>query len=602
MKTTIIQIRRYLNMAALALAGALASGCDNTEIASMTDPETAGGYAVTLTTTLSFDEAQTRTLTDQGVKTFAEGDKFAVLYWHKDLYRTKVETAPLQAADITNGGRTAKISVVLNTPRSGTSDIKIVYPASLASRDYDDGIDIEALRARQDGTFANIAQWDAGVATTDLTISNGVATLNSNLSLQNPFCIVGFTLTDDNATALNSRITDLDITAGAHNYNIRRTASSEPIFLAMKPVNNEKVTITFKDGDDYYSQSVTTTLSASNIYPVNATLRKINPNEIPLTIKAAAMGTISFTLWAGASMYSGSDVKYTRNGVYEGIINNRTSANIPVSAGDEISFYGNNSVYYQYDGYGKEQFSRISCGVTPCFVYGNIMSLVNGLKKYSEDPDESITSDFASATELADLWNTFNSLFRGNSYLMSHSLPLVLPATKLTDYCYMNMFTECYGLTKAPELPATTLARGCYAEMFSHCWKLVKGPSELPATEMKEGSCRMMFYDCEKLASAPVLRATTLAGSCYRYMFSQCKELTRAPDLIATTLESECYVGMFKECSKLNYVKCLATGGLTDANTSAWLTDVSQTGTFVKASSADVSQIAIPSGWTVTTE
>ena len=325
-------------------------------------------------------------------------------------------------------------------------------------------------------------------------------------------------------------------------------------------------------------------------------------DEIPLTIKAAAMGTISFTLWAGASMYSGSAVKYTRNGVYEGTINNGTSANISVSTGDEISFYGNNSVYYQYDSYQKEKFSRISCGVTPCFVYGNIMSLVNGLKKYSEDPDESITSDFASATELADLWNTFNSLFRGNSYLMSHSLPLVLPATKLTDYCYMNMFTECYGLTKAPELPATTLARGCYAEMFSHCWKLVKGPSELPATEMKEGSCRMMFYDCEKLASAPVLRATTLAGSCYRYMFSQCKELTRAPDLIATMLESECYVGMFKECSKLNYVKCLATGGLTDANTSAWLTDVSQTGTFVKASSADVSQIAIPSGWTVTTE
>ena len=577
-------------MAALALAGALASGCDNTEIASMTDTEAAGGYAVTLTTTLSFDEAQTRTLTDQGVKTFAEGDKFAVLYWHKDLYRTKVETAPLQAADITNGGRTAKISVVLNTPRSGTSDIKIVYPASLASRDYDDGIDIEALRACQDGTFANIAQWDAGIATTDLTISNGVATLSSNLSLQNPLCIVGFTLEDGNATALNSRITDLDITAGAHNYNIRRTASSEPIYLAMKPVNNENVTITFKDGDDYYSQSVTTTLSASNIYPVNAKLRKINPNEIPLTIKAAAMGTINFTLWAGGSyISSGAEVKYTRNGAYAGTIYNGTSADISVSAGDEISFYGNNSVYYKYDSYGKEQFSHISCGVTPCFVYGNIMSLVN------ED-------DFASETELANLWNTFNGLFKKNSYLMSHSLPLVLPATKLTDYCYKNMFTECYGLAKAPELPATTLARGCYAEMFSNCWKLVKGPSELPATEMKQESCRMMFYDCEKLVSAPVLRATTLAESCYRYMFAQCKELTRAPDLIATTLESECYVGMFKECSKLNYVKCLATDGLTDANTSIWLNDVSQTGTFVKASSADVSQIAIPSGWTVTTE
>ena len=599
MKTMFKQMKIYLSIAVFALVGTLTVGCNSMEDDSVIASDIAGSRTVTLETTLSFDGTQTRALTEQGVKTFAEGDKIAVIYWRKDDtdYLEKVETAALQANDIKDGGKTAKIAVTLINPREGESNVTFVYPASLASRDFADGINMDSLCACQDGTFANIAQWDAATAAGQVTVSGQTATLSSGVSLKNSFCIVGFNFKDSNAASLNSQITDVDVTAGNYNYNIKRTASAERIYLAMKPVENRKVTITFKDGNDYYSQSVTTTLGANKIYPINATLTKINPSEIPLTIKAAADGTIRFSLWA--NMYSGKEVKYTKNGEYVGLIYNGYSTDIPVSAGDEICFYGNNSTYYQVDGNGHDRYSNISCGVTPCFVYGNIMSLVNGMKKYSEDPNESITNDFATATELADVWNTFHSLFRGNDFLLSHSLPLVLPATTLTDACYKNMFTDCYRLTKAPELPATALKPSCYAEMFYGCRSLIKAPSEIPATEMQTESCRMMFSDCRNLSSAPILRATTMAQSCYRYMFSGCTKLTKAPDLIAPTLATECYIGMFRTCTNLSYVKCLATSGLTQANTDGWLYQVSSTGTFVKASDADVSGGAIPSGWSI---
>lgn len=44
-----------------------------------------------------------------------------------------------------------------------------------------------------------------------------------------------------------------------------------------------------------------------------------------------------------------------------------------------------------------------------------------------------------------------------------------LEQTTLANYCYMNMFYGCTGLTSAPELPATTLSASCYRSMFQGC-------------------------------------------------------------------------------------------------------------------------------------
>lgn len=125
-----------------------------------------------------------------------------------------------------------------------------------------------------------------------------------------------------------------------------------------------------------------------------------------------------------------------------------------------------------------------------------------------------------------------------------------LPATKLADYCYREMFSGCSALTHAPALPATTLANNCYLQMFSGCSSLTQAPA-LAATTLADNCYQEMFSGCTSLTQAPVLPATTLKNSCYFGMFSGCTQLTQAPALPATTLENSCYYGMFRECSAL---------------------------------------------------
>ena len=254
--------------------------------------------------------------------------------------------------------------------------------------------------------------------------------------------------------------------------------------------------------------------------------------------------------------------------------------NLYVNYGDKVQFFGNGTSIKSYSG------TKIGSGYTGCYIYGNIMSLVD------ED-------GYATATELtAD--RAFESLFNGCTNLYSHDTKkLVLPATTLTEYCYHYMFKGCTSLTVAPELPATTLDDDCYDSMFEGCEGLTVAPA-LPATTLADYCYYNMFYDCTSLTTAPALPATTLAYGCYAYMFEGCTSLTTAPALPATTLETRCYNNMFKGCTKLNSVTCLATDISASNATNNWLSGVAATGTFTKAgmTSWTTGASGIPSGWT----
>ena len=59
---------------------------------------------------------------------------------------------------------------------------------------------------------------------------------------------------------------------------------------------------------------------------------------------------------------------------------------------------------------------------------------------------------------------------------------------------------------------------------------------------------------------------------------------------------------MFQGCTSLNYIKCLAKNIYASKCTNRWVSNVAETGTFIKA--ADMSRwttgnSGIPSGWTV---
>ena len=91
-------------------------------------------------------------------------------------------------------------------------------------------------------------------------------------------------------------------------------------------------------------------------------------------------------------------------------------------------------------------------------LYGNIMSLVYG-------------DDFADKTSFDGKDYVFKGLLSGNTEIKS-ATNLIMPATTLSNYCYMQMFQDCTNLTIAPELPAATLTNRCYYLMFNHCTNL----------------------------------------------------------------------------------------------------------------------------------
>ena len=335
----------------------------------------------------------------------------------------------------------------------------------------------------------------------------------------------------------------------------------------------------------------------------------------PLTLEAAVAGAV-----VTFRNYAAGPVIYRVNGGTEQTIASAATGTITLSAvGDKVQFYGDNAAYATGSGMGLDiwsDLSNIACSAD-CYVYGNIMSLVN-------------SAGFASETTLTDAY-TFCQLFKGNAHIKNktgYDLLLLattlasncyqgmfwgctsltaapaLPATTLAEHCYDRMFSGCTSLTAAPALPATTLAEYCYDIMFSGCTSLTAAPA-LPATTMTEYCYYGMFKGCTSLTAAPELPATTLADYCYFEMFCGCTSLTSAPALPATTLAEKCYESMFQGCTSLNSVTCLATNISASNCTKDWLNGVAATGTFTRAAGVDWSgktgADGIPSGWTVQT-
>lgn len=297
----------------------------------------------------------------------------------------------------------------------------------------------------------------------------------------------------------------------------------------------------------------------------------------PLTIEAIDEGcTVTFLNCAAKAVTckknDGSTVTFEPG----------TDGKVWIDAGASVSFYGDNDAYAT-DG---EHISRISCSA-PCYLYGNIMSLVS-------------STDFDSATELTTPY-AFTGLFM-NCGIRSHAKkPLLLPATTLSAGCYAGLFMGCMSLDKAPSLPATELTENCYGAMFYQCNSLTEAP-ELPATTLSPSCYASMFAYANGLVQAPELPATEMKESCYEGMFTGCTSLTTAPLLPAPVLAERCYLEMFKNCTRLNSVECLATD-ISAANcTEDWLSDVASSGTFTKAASMTgwhEGKSGIPMGWTV---
>ena len=259
---------RFLSMAALVFMGAITTGCSTEDDSKSLDQP--ASKTVTLTTTISMDgSATTRALTEEGVKTFAVGDQIAVIYTNTSSARVKVLSSALQEGDITNSGKTAKITVTLTNPKAGSVDY--IYPASMANSD---GTPNLSALCMQDGTQPTLA------AKLDYAKGSGAMTVNGNeytlpgIALKNQLAICKFKVKNAGGTEITGNITGLTVSDGTNTYTVSRSAAAGPIYVAMLPVSNDK-TLSFvaNDASNSYYKSVTgKTLAANNQYPITVTM------------------------------------------------------------------------------------------------------------------------------------------------------------------------------------------------------------------------------------------------------------------------------------------------------------------------------------------
>ena len=268
----------------------------------------------------------------------------------------------------------------------------------------------------------------------------------------------------------------------------------------------------------------------------------------PLTIEAKAENGAKVMLRKNSTSLELKTIKYKKSTDtswkdYEFDDKTGAGAEISLNQGESVSFWSNNATLGREGGWWP-YYSYFSIS-DECYVYGNVMSMIDDQEgATAENPKFSTDEEIGASYALC-------YLFQGCTKILNHeSKELVLPATKLEDYCYAGMFTSCAKLTKAPELKAETLANYCYQSMFSGCTSLTKAP-ELKAETLKDNCYQRMFSGCSSLTEAPELKAETLTPGCYGSMFSGCSSLTKAPDLKAKTLTRYCYSGMFNGCSSL---------------------------------------------------
>lgn len=238
-------------------------------------PDQAEGF-VTVTSSVSF-APNTRSLTEDGVKTFAVGEKIAVVYEHynPDTYSfgTKVALSDaLTTDDISENGKSTKFTVTLDHPKAGS--VTFVYPPSMVDEEGE-----EVSLSAQNGTFSGLQAFDYAKGSGDLEVNGTEVTLPLGVALVNQVAVAKITLKDIDGTAELTGIKMATINNGAEGYRISpkspATTLSWPIYVAMKPMEDVKVTVAATDGTYHYQKSSTgRTFSAGKIYPITAQMEK----------------------------------------------------------------------------------------------------------------------------------------------------------------------------------------------------------------------------------------------------------------------------------------------------------------------------------------
>lgn len=368
---------KYLGIAALALAGALMSGCATDNDITESAPQTGGEQPakedniVVLTTTVNRG-ALTKALTPEGVKTFAVGEQVALQYDENTLgVSVKSVSNPLTEDDITNDGKTAKLTFSLRNPLTDC-DVTYIYPASMAD---DFGyINYSALDT-QDGTLSYVA------ANCDLATCSGEMKdlVLPELTLENRLSILAITLKNSDGTQdITNGITRLTLNVlsllpNSHFYTVERTPADGPIYVAIQRVVEGNIEVTAAStGKKYYTKTLTgKTYEAGHGYNVAWRMAELPAQASTLSeLKTAINSGADCSGYIGWQVNSegaiAESVSGTKIGYVAYVSTSDVDASVPNSrilviasadvSEDKLAWGDNNYVYGLYDelnGYGN---------------------------------------------------------------------------------------------------------------------------------------------------------------------------------------------------------------------------------------------------------
>lgn len=350
---------RFLCMAALTLVGAVMSSCssDDNSINEPVQP-VSNSKVVTLTATVSMDgNGTTRALTSEGVKTFAEGDRIAVIYTDKEGNTRMAASLSLTQSDITNNGKSATFIVSFDDP-DRTKEVTYVYPSAMVKADGT--INYDAL-ASQDGTLSSLASsldyctnsgaWNAGALPT--------------LTLKNQLAICAYTIKNSDGTSdFTSSVTDMTINDGTNTYTISRSAAAGPIYVAIRPTTSANISYTVTAGANVYEKTVTDkTYAAGTIYPLGLRMTQIDgllsgkftiSNDLGTTTRQVyfSKGNLQAVIASGPTdtyNYTASSWKFADN-QWDYIGSN--PGNTSFASGTTVDLFGWVGASASYDTYG----------------------------------------------------------------------------------------------------------------------------------------------------------------------------------------------------------------------------------------------------------
>ena len=261
---------KFLSMAALVLMGTVMIGCSSDDNEELQQPESKG-KKVTLTTTIGFADGTTTRALDivydgdnitSATKTFAAGEKLALVYKNTSGTTVIVESAALTSGDIASGGKTATFTFELTDPNKA-QDVTYIYPAAMANSDG--SINYAALET-QNGTEGTLE------SNLDLATYSG-AWNGDNLpagTLDNELAVLALTLKNGAGTKdITSTITSLTVSDGTNTYTVSRSAVAGPIYLAIRPIADAEIEVTATDGSKNYTKMLSgKRYDANNFYPL----------------------------------------------------------------------------------------------------------------------------------------------------------------------------------------------------------------------------------------------------------------------------------------------------------------------------------------------